>query len=418
VQQLEQAFVVGGMVMILWLHPLLELIKAKHIISVNNYPSSIYFKEKQMRRLLYLTLVAVGLPIASWSQELNPAINTPDKFAWETFVSINKPVTPGGNTATWESWINEEDVYADPNHIPTWPAQQLLAQQLVKRLKPITQLRIQKEEVATHNKRLHIGETKTLLVAPLQGGAEEVRMNKSTFGFIVENKLWYIEGQVDAFYSYQKTGKTISFPTGSKEIKAIWKPITEEQKPRFHWASNPSENNKTYGLVAIHIISKDLPNWTWATFEQIDNPERCKILGCNDGFGTTESGNLSPELTKMFADAGLGPEWKYYRLDGTQTNFTDAQGRPTLLGNSVTEDGFVPTSSCITCHARSTIGPPVTGETGANRLSVFDPTNPNQSNNGTPDPKWYYKDPKDRSTVKYVQLDFLWSLQNANHRTQ
>src|SRR5256885_12110082 len=35
------------------------------------------------------------------------------------------------------------------------------------------------------------------------------------------------------------------------------------------------------------------------------------------------------------------------------TEFVTTTGLPTQLGNSITEQGFVPTSSCITCHARA-----------------------------------------------------------------
>ena len=30
----------------------------------------------------------------------------------------------------------------------------------------------------------------------------------------------------------------------------------------------------TFGLTALHITTKDLPNWLWATFEHVDNPAR------------------------------------------------------------------------------------------------------------------------------------------------
>jgi hypothetical protein len=248
---------------------------------------------------------------------------------------------------------------------------------------------------------------------PQVGSGEEVRMNKPTFDFIVANNLWHIEGQVVAF----ETGAKIDFPTDSKEIKAIWQPITEDQKSRFHWQPNPLDGNKPYGLVALHVISKDLPNWTWATFEQMDNPKRCKILGCRDSFGAASNDETSTALLAMFKEAGLGSEWQYYRLDGTQIDFTDATGIPTLLGNSITEDGFVPTSSCITCHARSTIGPTGAGQK-ANRLLVFKSTSPLESNNGTPSPIWYFGDPTKPATRKFLQLDFLWSLRNAKHKTQ
>jgi len=244
-------------------------------------------------------------------------------------------------------------------------------------------------------------------------------LNKATFDFIVANNLWYLQGQEAAFQNNTK----IDFPVESKEIKAIWQPISEADKQRFHWANNPLDGNKPYGLVALHVISKDLPNWTWATFEQVDNPERCLAKPCHDSFGVTPSGDVSPDLQSLFQAAGLGPEWQFYRLTGMQVDFLDASGQPTILGNSVIEKGFLLSSSCITCHSRSTIG---VGP-GPNRLSVFQrppaapppPIPPDRliSYNGMPDPTWFFTNPQDPATRKFLQLDFLWSLRNARRRT-
>lgn len=376
--------------------------------------------------VIVITVVAVGSGARSTTasgtnrdlqSDVNPAMNNPDKFAWELFAAISKPASNGSNDVLWETWENEDDVFLNPNTTPVWTGAAPQPQSRPKRLKPITQLKIALEEGQRIRARQSRKKAKRVLpqfVPPQNGSGEEVRMNKPTFDFIVANNLWYIEGQTAAF----STGATIDFPTDSKEIKAVWQPISEEQKPRFHWQPNPLDGNKPYGLVALHVISKDLPNWTWATFEQMDNPLRCKALGCHDTFGTTSSDGVSPALLALFSDAGLGPEWQYYRLDGTQIDFTDATGIPTLLGNSITEDGFISTSSCLTCHARSTIGPTAAGQT-ANRLAVFQKSSPPPlvSYNGSPIPTWYFSDPTKPASRKYLQLDFLWSLRNALHRT-
>jgi hypothetical protein len=41
-----------------------------------------------------------------------------------------------------------------------------------------------------------------------------------------------------------------------------------------------SAGGKQYALVSMHVISKMVPNWTWATFEHKDNPGRCDVIGC------------------------------------------------------------------------------------------------------------------------------------------
>jgi hypothetical protein len=55
-------------------------------------------------------------------------------------------------------------------------------------------------------------------------------------------------------------------------------------------------------------MTKDLPNWFWATFEHVDNPDRCKILGCHDSFGLTPGGDVSPALKELLKKGGLGDE--------------------------------------------------------------------------------------------------------------
>src|SRR5262249_10687660 len=127
-------------------------------------------------------------------------------------------------------------------------------------------------------------------IAPL-GQNEEVRRNKATFDFIISNGLWYTEG-IRKFFG---AGGSVVFPSDSIEIKAHWKPIQESDKSRFHW--NVDSNGKLFGLTALHIISKTIPNWTWATFEHVDNLGRCDVIGCNDAFGAQDK--FVPPATKV-----------------------------------------------------------------------------------------------------------------------
>jgi len=56
----------------------------------------------------------------------------------------------------------------------------------------------------------------------------------------------------------------------------------------------------------------------------------------------------------MLENAGTDPIWNNYCLKGSQVSFVSADGKDTLLGNSVIEplNAGVPIakSSCITCH--------------------------------------------------------------------
>ncbi|MDB0573997.1 hypothetical protein LBW59_25020 [Ralstonia solanacearum] len=64
------------------------------------------------------------------------------------------------------------------------------------------------------------------------------------------------------------------------------------------------------------------------------------------GIGTIAS--TSGDLPSIF-DLG----WRSYRLKGSQVDLTNAMGRKTVLGNAITEAGFMNNSSRITCHARA-----------------------------------------------------------------
>ena len=119
----------------------------------------------------------------------------------------------------------------------------------------------------------------------------------------------------------------------------------------------------------------------WATWEHVDNPNRLTVPGLPDDFGL-RAGAVSPDLLKLFADAGIGTEWQNYRLGGVQTDFVDSAGRPTLLANSVIERDTPQTSSFLTCHARAGIGP------DRGRLDPF--TSSGDSFNGAPDRSWFY----------------------------
>ncbi len=199
----------------------------------------------------------------------------------------------------------------------------------------------------------------------------------------------------------------------AKEVKAQWRVITAAEKPRYHWVevTGSDGQQKIYGLTALHITSKDLPNWFWATFEHVDNPGRPgNEPWLNPSVDRFACAGTAPNCNRAPAGIGLqGTEWENYRLRGTQVDFTDSRGRSTILANSQPEAGFQRTSSCITCHARSTVG-----MQGAqvSRLSIFAPSAPGTAVGyvGAADPAWFRK--ADGSSA-FTQLDFVWALRRA-----
>lgn len=222
-------------------------------------------------------------------------------------------------------------------------------------------------------------------------------------------------------------------------------------------------------LVAFHISSKDIPNWVWTTFEHISLPGRCDIIGCNDAYGYASSDKNRPtgtannyvkpnqhsdqlnsssivfnsdkgyppemirsEWDKLLTQLNIGsgsstsqvepdPEdiaWRNFRLKGSQVEFVNSIGQSTLLGNSVTEAGFMDGSSCISCHARA--GVALNGDGSANflALSVFERNLTDfgyaRSHHGIPDPFWFYNDNNSRPNMMVMQTDFIWGFLNAN----
>jgi len=336
-----------------------------------------------------------------------------DGHAWELFALINQqcPNQPGNyNNALWETWADDPETFPKSGE-PVWPkdcfekpdqtrTKTLRSRSKVERAARLRTSRLERLDLEVDN-----CDSKSRI-------CEEVRRNKPTFDYIVNNNLWNQDGLAANFGS----GKKIDFPTTSIEIKANWKPIKEEEKSKYHWnyaKAKEAKDVQLYGLIAMHIITKEFPNWFWATWEHVDNLGRCDFIGCHDSFGVEphdvqpqtptkkeyDPGTLTKDVTDLFEEQTLADEWKNYRLKGTQINFVDSAGNPTLLGNSITEQGFVQTSSCITCHARATIN--IDGKSGLK----FPGSKPdNQSYNGTPDPKWF-------DGLK--QTDFVWAIPDA-----
>lgn len=342
----------------------------------------------------------------------NPAMNAPDQLAWQFFIQVN--ARAGGNNALFETWASDSDTFKPNPQFPTTPVPLALREPVVPALG-----------------RLALQRAGKLLPAipPGKGALEESRRNKESFDFIVQNNLYKVSGLRAAF------GKTISFPVGAMEVKANWKLVTDIPEfsggrvtladvPKLYHV-NTGADGKQYAFVAMHIISKAVPNWTWATFEHKFNPARCDIIGCRDSFGAQTnpvSPNSQPDqgypdcvktqaLAAMIASADWDPAFVNYCLKGSQTDLTDATGLDIRLGNSVTENGFVEQSSCMTCHGRAAWD----NKGAETTLAGFD-------DNGAPlgpiQPSWYWsfssQPPIFQGMSGLAQIatsaDFVWSI--------
>jgi hypothetical protein len=357
-----------------------------------------------------------------------------DGHAWALFALINQkcPITNGSGAAdppaVWETWANDVETFPNNGDTPKWPGECTLRQkELRSRSKverPRRRLGLVKSEVG-----IEVDKCKDAI-------CEEVRRNKASFEYIVEKQLWNQNGRKQAFQNALQTkppkqpDQFIDFPVNTIEIKADWCKVNkddpcklEEGKKKGYQYYEVEVNNQSYALVGMHIMTKEFPNWFWATWEWGGNPSRCDYIGCHDSFGLTKEHRdiqpntlvaqgyakeeLSEDLKNLFKKYNLQDVFQSYRLKGTQISFVNEIGEPTLLGNSIIEEGFVGSSSCITCHARATINSD--GQAG---LSIFKFPFPQprelESYNGSPNPSWYADESSEN--FKNLPADFVWAL--------
>lgn len=477
------------------------------------------FRAALARALFGLTLLATcagGLFTATRAAAQEPlpdtrvALEEPDRFNWLVFLELCKKapadlqttVTPSPqgpavqtNNALWETWATDGDTFPqhpDPTHPPTWRGR-LITKLFVTHGGGASGL----ERMRAHRAHLRVrsaapaeSEDPNLVVVGVgsngSGTAEEVRRNQVAFDYIVDHQLYYTEGLAQAWHDRVDakgylTGSPVSFPRDAIEIKADWASFAQNPeltKENCHW--NYDETGQLWGLIGLHIMTKALPNWTWATFEWVDNPtkswEKVGAVGRSDWIGTTDTfgysypdgqghygsfqapvfldpnfnlqpskqkyppGKISPALEALFncwcCDDAWRQQWQHYRLKGSQVDFVDTHGRPTLLGNSSTEAEVLFTdngirnsdltrSSCITCHAGAS-----TTSTGGTDFVDLDFVI------GPPNPRLYFKGvnsvgPLDYSPYRFartpnmaqrdggyqvnnIPMDFVWAFLNAN----
>jgi hypothetical protein len=375
------------------------------------------------------------------------AMDNPSKHAWDLFLTLNQPAKPKniargepdcskrvgapGTTAVWETWRNAGSEVYLPNGAepPEWPDTSL--PDLKPGSVPQTKDDSGKLVAALHElgrRRVSLGDELDRRggmqikfsqdgVFDNQGGFGETRLNKATYNFVRDQCLFSKEGQ-QRYAQAVIAGKKprISFPVDSIEAKAAWLDFQKENIPADKWSTyyTAQLDGKTYGLTALHILTKDLPNWFWATFHHKDEPP--------NEFEGGDTHGLPPVLK--------GTVWENYRLGGTQIDFVTADGNATRLSDHYVEFNFQ-RSSCMTCHATATIS--ATSSMPAaqfHALCAMTPSLPDFGldvpqckkiigeaafvpgtsgllmERGVPDRHWYEKDGK----PYYLQTDFVYSI--------
>jgi hypothetical protein len=347
-----------------------------------------------------------------------------DEYAWRVFVAINWPSDASRRRAdararlgadrpvVWETWPTANDVFRSDAQDPgPWP-----------RRRPGGTPAGRFETVSAKD-RPNLRHVAGGVMVPGADPAAavrlltEIRINEDAYEYVRARRLYALEGQLAAYQS----AAAVEFPAGAKTIKARWRPIAEAERSRYHTLAVRGADGATrlYGLVALHVATKDLPTWFWATFEHEDNPTRSdgeqRLRPSRDGFACAPR---RPDCDAAPAGVGLeGTVWSHYRLRGTMTRYVDDAGAPELLANSELEAGMQASASCMTCHARAAIG--VAGGAVV-RLPIFDAgagADPGERRGfvGLPRAEWFEGGAGGApGGTRFQPLDFVWSLARAH----
>jgi len=340
------------------------------------------------------------------------ALDFPSKHAWNLFLSLMHPakdikVVRGepdctkslgapGTTAVWETFrlARTEVFLSDGSEPPAWEDTALYFGHPGKVPDPEPSPHVREPGAV-----VAIDSETNESVFKNRGGIGETRMNRATYTFIKENCLYSFDG-LSRYAKAVVDGKKlpIVFPPDAMEVKAVWleftpKDVMENRHRRYYVAEL---DGKTYGLASFHILTKDVPNWFWATFHHKDAPR-------NEFEHTDTYGR--PKDTD-------GTIWENYVLGGVQIDFVNSTGESDILSDARIEFGFEKTS-CITCHANAKGHPePKRGPDGkllrdARGRIVASSEGPVQTLDvGVPKPDSFKKNGK----PFFVQTDFLWSI--------
>ena len=351
----------------------------------------------------------------------NEIVGSVEETAWQIWVAATCPVNKDQYPfVVWENWIEQAQLYPPdpsqglkvPNSGAATTQHPLHGSPLALTFHPESATLVPPGLVGAPNTNCNAANAPPSNNTPPNGNnpltiCEEVRENGATEDYIAGTGFWDRANQAAA------AGQDfdIQFSRPSVEIKADWIQVstignhnyTCDNIGQTGLVHVETVNGNCFALVGMHLISKLLDKWIWATFEPqntVTNPFRCQILGCNDPFGSQpaqsngKNTNLTRALKKLMEAAGLASEWYNYRLDAVQTDFF----RPKLLGNSIIEGENVgmnlKQASCITCHAVSSVKS--NGTDGINILAALNPP-PTGVPPALPSRAW-------------IRRDFVWSL--------
>ncbi|WP_437886469.1 hypothetical protein [Sorangium sp. So ce307] len=203
--------------------------------------------------------------------ESDEAIRQLDAFGWQTFIALNWPVEllgdnlrfarslAGPGEPRWYTWSTTGEVFTR-GAPEKWRSTSDQTFELALR-------------ISTRNREQRIWDQHG---RPVQF---EIMMNQTAYENIVSNRLYTVEGQIEAdppnLFGWGKADNEL---WGATVIKLAWKQLDEkDQAGRFFRrrvkAKPGDQKPRLFGLVGMHIAYKVsfLGDWVWSTFEHIDN---------------------------------------------------------------------------------------------------------------------------------------------------
>lgn len=232
--------------------------------------------------------------------QLNEAFNV---YSWQALVAINWPLDAKGaprlnftdeGMPTWLKWKEAFQVYRSDGKKPhSWDSPRNDGGLGLKEsfINDYDTRIITSSRTPTHRGNHNTAnETDQAFAGKLfdQNGnvvVYEVLMNKEEFDYVVDNKLYNVNGQLE----FSKSNTEANFPAGNygenklgaTEIKLAWKILGDgDMKERYFKDEGYIINETTgepekahLGLIGFHISQKTPTGkqWVWSTFEHIDN---------------------------------------------------------------------------------------------------------------------------------------------------
>jgi hypothetical protein len=402
-------------------------------------------------------------------------LSNPHEFAWQLFLYLNRQARVGvagevdetkrsiaefdpDRSVVWETWglasgldidfsVDPPNITANKSEVFKNPATEPVPWESLDRgaavAKTLSAPFKSSPLVVSGINRLVPRKQFGPLIAPpgTNPRSDETRMNKSTYETVRSKGLYSVEG-LEAAAAKAKADNAralVNFEPVAKEVKARWIRLRQcdanpdcAEKARYHWRSVQTAAGATqiYGLITLHVITKDLPNWFWADFGHIDceKPEgECAHPAVEGMPATTPLVDPTTKTTGGQRPETKNTKWANYRLRGIQNDFVTSTGTPTILSNPVIEATFQ-NSSCITCHSNATVGIRSLASNAAISLPFFAGRKSVLNAKfiaeevGRPDCQRFVNKAEETFTVPcpgifddqsktiYFQTDFLWSL--------